>query len=35
MTKQILVFFEDLQNVLGFDVTDDFESFLGGSRRGS
>ena len=28
MTKQILVFFEDLQNVLGFDVTDDFESFL-------
>ena len=28
MTKQIFVFFEDLQNVLGFDVTDDFESFL-------
>ena len=28
MTKKILVFFEDLQNVLGFDVTDDFESFL-------
>ena len=26
--KQILVFFEDLQNVLGLDVTDDFESFL-------
>ena len=29
MTKKFFSIFEDLQNVLGFDVyTDDFESFL-------